>query len=237
MYFRMILSFTKKQSDLGTAEGSRWVRSGNRLFSFHDYDPLARVLTEVQIIDLGEFFRPIKILKGHQAKFLSEKGEWTLSDVSVGWYKPDGTLSHIEPAKATVDISLPFDPDKLKRERRETSELSISELNDLITRGERLGLNILPFKVEWHIKFAYPLAALIVSLIGLRFGYRSERSAETAKGVLLAFFIGISYWFVLMAGRALGKRGDIHPFVAAWLPNVLILFVIVLDTLRLRRAA
>jgi len=80
-----------------------------------------------------------------------------------------------------------------------------------------------------HGKLAYPFAAFVVSLIGLKFGYKSERATETTKGVLVAFFIGISYWFIMSAGRALGLRGTIPPVVSAWMANCVILGIISFD--------
>ena len=99
--------------------------------------------------------------------------------------------------------------------------------------------NETPFRKHWdkrhgalfdlHGKLAYPFAAFVVSLIGLKFGYKSEQTTGTAGGVLLAFCIGISYWFVMSAGRALGLRGGLPPFVAAWLANAVILGIIMFD--------
>ena len=86
-------------------------------------------------------------------------------------------------------------------------------------------------------KIAYPFAAFVVSLIGLKFGYKSERATETAKGVLLAFFVGISYWFIMSAGRALGLRGNLLPVVAAWMANVVILVLIGTDWWMSRRTS
>jgi lipopolysaccharide export LptBFGC system permease protein LptF len=126
-------------------------------------------------------------------------------------------------------VSLPIEPKKLKKDRRKPNELSIRELSDLIERGEQSGADTVPYKVELQSKFAYPFAAFVVSLIGLKFGYKSERSTETVKGVLVAFFIGISYWFVLSAGRALGLQGSVSPFWAAWMANFVILGIIATD--------
>jgi len=47
--------------------------------------------------------------------------------------------------------------------------------------------------------------------------------------VLVAFFIGISYWFIMSAGRALGLRGTIPPVVSAWMANCVILGIISFD--------
>ena len=226
----------EKAQEFDVAEGSRWVRSGNRFYSFRNYDPLTKTIGDIHMIDLGENFRPTKITRGSQANYFPESGKWNVLNIRTSYYNQDGTLSKFEANDDLISVSLPFAPDKLKKELREVSELSIQELGDFVERGEKLGLDVLSYKVEWHIKFAYPFAALIVSLIGLRFAYRSERSTETAKGILIAFAIGISYWFVLMAGRALGKRGDIDPAFAAWMSNLVILAVLAIDAYRTRRA-
>ena len=64
-------------------------------------------------------------------------------------------------------------------------------------------MDILAYQVDLQIKLAFHLASFVVCLIGLKFGYKSERSMETAKGILLAIAIGISYWFILNSGAEL----------------------------------
>ena len=98
-------------------------------------------------------------------------------------------------------------------------------------------MDTLGYRVDLQAKLAYPLAALVVSLIGLQFGYKSERTTETARGVVIAFGIGISYWFILSAVKALGKRGDIHPFIAGWFANVFVLAIVLLQAWKNRQDA
>jgi lipopolysaccharide export LptBFGC system permease protein LptF len=43
---------------------------------------------------------------------------------------------------------------------------------------------------------------------------------------LTAFGIGISYWFILNAAKALGKRGDLPPFVAGWFADCFVFSVV-----------
>jgi lipopolysaccharide export system permease protein len=110
----------------------------------------------------------------------------------------------------------------MTRETRLPNELSSSELKEKIKLGEAAGSDILHFEVDLHVKFAFHFASFVVSLIGLKFGYKSERSMESAKSILLAVILGVSYWFILNAGRAMGKQGGLPPIVAAWSANVII---------------
>ena len=41
----------------------------------------------------------------------------------------------------------------------------------------------------------------------------------------LTMLIGFGYWFVLAFSVSLGHSGALPPLVAAWLPNLILLFV------------
>lgn len=207
--------------------GTRWFRDGQTFVNFADYDPITQTLSRVRLVDVRPNFRPDKAVESEIAVF-REKKTWTLTKARALHFKRIGTLDRIEEL-GDLTLELPIEPTKLKKDRRKSGELGLRELSDLVQRGEQSGADVLQYKVDFHGKLAYPFAAFVVSLIGLKFGYKSERATETAKGVLLAFFIGISYWFVLSAGKALGVRGAIHPFVSAWMPNVVVLTIIGFD--------
>lgn len=214
--------------------GDRWVKSDQKLITFGDYDPLLKTLSYVKILEVRPNFRPVSSTEAAFANFLEEEQSWMLRGVKKIYFKRNGTIDRVEDID-TLTLELPIEPKKLKKDPRKPNELTLAELNEVMARGERSGIDTLPYQVDYHGKLAYPFAALVVSLIGLKFGYKSERATETAKGVLLAFFIGISYWFILSAGRALALRGDLHPLIAAWMPNVLILGAVMFDTVRSRR--
>ena len=91
---------------------------------------------------------------------------------------------------------------------------------------------MLDLRIAFHVKLAYPLASFLVSFLGLKFAYRSERAVETAKSIIVSFAIGISYWFILSAARALATAGDMPPLLAAWLANLLIGTVVIWQYLR-----
>ncbi len=214
----------------------KWQRFGQKLYSYGDFDPLAETVTDIQVIDVAANFRPTSALEADFARFNRDTGKWQVSGLKELTFRRSGVLEHIE-YRGMEALDLPLDPRKLRRDRRKPSELSFYELNDLLERGEQSGADILPYRVELHGKFAYPLSAFVVSLIGVRFGFASERTTETAKGVLWAFFLGISYWIVLSAARALGLQGHIHPMVGAWLPNFVVLAVIGFEAWTARRGS
>lgn len=225
-YVKQVLIEGEKDDQI--AEGAKWVRDGQNLINFQDYDPLTQTLANVRLVEVRPNFRPVQAIEADLGSYVRETKTWKLTNLRILYFKRSGILDRVE-ARDSLDIALPIEPEKLRRDRRQPNELKFFELRELVERGDQSGADTLQYKVDLQGKLAYPFAAFVVSLIGLKFGYRSERSTETAKGVLLAFSIGISYWFVLSAGRALGKVGDVPPFVAAWLPNVVVLGLVAFD--------
>lgn len=222
------------EADVMIAEGARWVRDKNNLVSFMDFNPRESTLNEMQMIEMGPNFRPVRIVQIDSGKYNAETNTWDLHGKREFEFLPNGVLSKTKPIPDNTQV-LPMQPKKLKRERRQPDELSINELRDLITRGEEQGADTIAYQVDFQMKFAYPFAALAVSLLGLRFGYRSERTSETVKGILLAFGIGMSYWFILNAARALGRRGDVNPVFAAWLANIVLFTYVGIDLSKLKK--
>ena len=217
------------------AEGARWLRDGNRLFNFDDYDPVAKTLKTPKILHVYEGFKPKKSIEAQRALFNEETNDWTMYDIKVFHFKKNGTIKKVE-YKKTRNFSLPVEPKKLKKDRRRPNELGIAELRDHIRRGRRSGADVQKFEVDFHLKLAYPFAAFVVSFVGLKFGYKSERATETVKGILIAFAIGISYWFILASSKTLGVNGTLHPFVAAWTANFVIFSIAIFDAVRAKKA-
>jgi lipopolysaccharide export system permease protein len=216
------------------ASHTRWQRRGNLVVSFRDYDIPAQRIIGLNIVDVKSSFQPDKIIEAASAKYSAAGDLWDAEDILITYFSDSGAIDFSEHRKS-MTIRLNIDPKKLMRDRRTPEEMSIKELKEVIARGERNGSDTLAYQVDLQVKLAYPLAAFVVSLIGLKFGYRSERTTETARSILLAFLIGISYWFVLNAFKALGKRGTIPPFLAGWFADVFIFAVVMVQAWRSRR--
>ncbi|MCX6129059.1 MAG: LptF/LptG family permease [Proteobacteria bacterium] len=224
----------ERGSETQIAEGARWVKDLNLLYNFRDYDPITNVMTGVRVIETGDNFRPKRSLEARLATYRPDIGDWLLEDVKVLYFWPKGTLSYTE-RKDVMPVRIPVEPMKLKKERRQPNELSSMELSDIISKGAVSGGDVLSYRVELHTKLAFHLAPFVVCLIGLRFGYRSERTMETARGVLLAVGVGMSYWFFLNAARALAKRGVLHPIPASWSADLILMAYSLLNLWRLRQ--
>ena len=84
-----------------------------------------------------------------------------------------------------------------------------------------LNSDINKYSVEYHKKFAIPIACFIFILLGIPIGIISKKgNFSISIAVSLGFFI--LYWALLTIGEFLGDDGKLHPFLAVWLGNFLI---------------
>jgi lipopolysaccharide export system permease protein len=226
----------EKGAEDALASSARWQRKDQSIIHFKDFDHNEQTLIDLEVMELNQSFRPVKLIQASTAKYSNESKIWDADDILITYFNANGTLSSTERRKS-VTLELTVDPKRLKLDRRKTEELSIRELRDQIKKGQKSGNDTLSQRVDMHVKIAFPLSAFVVSLIGLSFAYKSERTTETAKSVILAFGMGVSYWFILNAVKELGKRGDLPPVIAAWFANVFIFGLVVMTALRSRKNA
>jgi lipopolysaccharide export system permease protein len=101
-----------------------------------------------------------------------------------------------------------------------------------IWRIERQALRrrIAELSVEIHKKFSLPFACVVFVLVGAPLGMRVRRAGPAVAFLSIAFFV--FYWVCLVGGEELARRSLFPPWLAMWMPN-LVLGAIGLDgTLR-----
>ena len=79
--------------------------------------------------------------------------------------------------------------------------------------------------VDYHLRASFPLANLIMVLLGASLSLRIVRGSSVALGIGATFFVGFAYYACIRAGQALGYNGAIPPFLAAWIGNAVFAFL------------
>jgi LPS export ABC transporter permease LptF/LPS export ABC transporter permease LptG len=101
------------------------------------------------------------------------------------------------------------------------NEMTIDELRTTIAELEKNGVSAHRQRIALHHKFAIPLACLVFAILGLAIGATHRRD-----GSLGSFVVGVCivfvYYIPLYLGPQMAKGGLIPPWLAAWLPNIII---------------
>lgn len=221
--------------DAGLSEGAYWVRTPSRTYNFKAYNPAQQSLEQLRVLTLSrDDFAPLNVLQAHSAFYLANSDTWVLTRVNTFDFDRFKKMTRAAQYPYLV-MKLPVEPQNLKFDRRMPFELSLSEISTIVESGQQANADILSYRIAWHMKFAYPLAAFLISFLGLRFGYRTERTGETVRGLFVALGLALSYWFILSISKAMCSSGTLHPFFAGWLANLWVSIVVVWEFTRLYR--
>jgi lipopolysaccharide export system permease protein len=110
------------------------------------------------------------------------------------------------------------------------SVTSVHRINEARMRIHRA--NVYRYRVEIHKKYAIAFACLIFVLFGAPFAIRFPSGGV---GMVIATSVGIFfvYWMGLIGGERIAERGHLEPWVAMWLPNVILALPAAIMALRM----
>jgi LPS export ABC transporter permease LptF/LPS export ABC transporter permease LptG len=189
---------------------------------------------------------------------LARRGELRVDEArkAVSMHLEDGAIYTVKPAEPATDtfqkfvesdLPLPtetfFPPTPLSKGDREMSlaelEVRIGELareDDLLREKGKPPIAAAPFKVEWHKKFAIPVACFVFGLLGLGLSLGSKKEARSAAFALSIGVIFV-YYVLLRLGEQAGDTGMMSPWLAMWSANLVLGAIAVLLLRKQREAA
>jgi LPS export ABC transporter permease LptG len=77
-----------------------------------------------------------------------------------------------------------------------------------------------PYKVEWHKRFAFPLAALVFALVAFPLAVRSHRGGRSIA-LVGSLVILVAYYVVLTSLEGPALRTRVPAWLAIWTPNIM----------------
>lgn len=183
-----------------------------------------RTMMDVQI------FKPAKYGPWNetlQAKAASVQGSLLmLHDVIDTRYNNDGFMTNQQHVK-NVSIGLPLG---------ETASQFVSQVNNdpwtMSSKSLRMQVNALQaqgiggtamgnLQINLADRLAWPFACIIGVVVAvplaLRFGKRGRM-----LGIALSIVVFFAYYLMVSAASAFGRNGAMNPYLAAWLPNLII---------------
>jgi len=105
------------------------------------------------------------------------------------------------------------------REDKPEKTMSLAQLLRHAESLRRDGQNHSPFLVEFHKRFAVPLAVLVFAVIGFSLGIRSHRGGR-AVAVVGSLAILLAYYFFLTRMEVIALNRRIPAWLAMWAPNL-----------------
>lgn len=76
------------------------------------------------------------------------------------------------------------------------------------------------YRIEFHKRFSYPFACLVLMLVGVPLGLSSKRGGKST-GFVLTILLVFIYYFLSSVGVAFAKNGKVSPFLGVWGANLI----------------
>lgn len=204
------------------------------LVSVGFYDRVAEVAHKVSIQHFADDRRLTARLDARRMAWVDSLGGiWRLQDVTERTFDAEGRMVFTK--RESIDTTLTIYPRDLARTEREVESMTIPDARNYIDALRRSGANNTGRTlVGYQSKFAYPLANVIVVLIGMPLASVRRRGGQAIQiglGLLIAFF----YLSIMKLVEPFGYSGEVSPEVAAWSPHVLFALLGIVLLVRARR--
>lgn len=192
-----------------------WLRSRDGFLSVDRYDGRQPPrLYGITFLHLGPEHNLVDVYKADGATW--DGRQWDLVNARILRIAGDGSVSALNEAAFPID----FRPADFILVRQDPEEFSLSELNHYIRSLKRKGLAPGGYVVDRDLKFATPLACLIMVALGVALSLDPlPRHLSLGRSFGLGLVIGFGYWVVLGFTSSFGHSGIIPAWLAAWLPN------------------
>jgi lipopolysaccharide export system permease protein len=195
------------------AEGNK--AEGLSLYFFNDHWDLVQMLTADSVLMNG-------------SQWVLKHGSVTVFDQSSSFPLNDKFL------EKTIVMS--EDAQDLRSTGQTSDLLTQSELSKFIDKNKEAGLDTIRYEVDFHSKFSFAFAGLVMSLLALPFCVGQARGGGgMMKNVGISIGLVVAYWILYSVSQVLGQHGQIAPILAAWFPNVSMLALGVFLLLRSNR--
>ncbi len=203
-------SILNKRDRLALQDGS------NRQLYIGFYNSSKRRGTQINLVWVNKN----EITKRWDAKSMqwnAERSGWLMLDVVERIFTE--TTENVTYRDSIWYTETQIYPDDLVELETKPEEMNYTELNRFVDRMIEIGADARKWKVDLYMKISYPFANFIIVLFGAPLASRKRRSGP-ALGFAIALLISFIYFLFLRTGQVLGHKGDINPWIAAWIGNI-----------------
>lgn len=122
-----------------------------------------------------------------------------------------------------LDTIIPIKPEELFYTAENAQMMTNPELYAYMQTLHRRGAgNIQAFETEWHRRWALPLGAFIMTLLGVTMSSKKIRGGM-GKNLGIGIVLTAAYILFSTVSTTFSVTGVMSPFMAAWLPNFVFL--------------
>ncbi len=211
----------KRSPDAMDRSDIHYMGRGGRVYVARAYEPKPPTLTELSMQQFRSDPESGRQQMWKRADALLARWDrdqiWKLEDGYLRLFTRDA--ESVAAFRRYGDSRWDERPDEFTRTESDPFHMSRRDLHDYIRRIREGGARVQQQLVDYHLRGAFPLANLVMVLLGSCLSLRIRRGT-LALGVGVSIFLGFAYYGFLRVGQALGYTGHLDPLLSAWLGNI-----------------
>ena len=152
----------------------------------------------------------------------SLSNKWQLSNYSIRYIgeEKDSIL-----AGTLLDTVFSFNIRDLGHRMEFSSSMTTPRLIEFINQERQQGNpGVVDYEIELHTRTAYPVAAYILTLIGVCVSGRKSRGG-IGWNIMIGLMFAVVYIFSMRIMSVAAAKAGLSPSIAVWIPNVLFLIL------------
>lgn len=147
----------------------------------------------------------------------------------AGWQLQDARIFDVASARTalarTMVVAPGLTPTEAALGKVDAESIPFWRLKPVIDTLEGAGRRTAELRAQWWHKLSGPLSAFLMPLLGAVAAFGLARSGQLFVRAIVGMALGFAYFVVDNAALAMGSFGGYPPFLAAWAPFVLFLFI------------
>ena len=186
-------------------------------YNYAYYDPNVRKFSGLSVYRYKT--DPFTLTERHYAQEATWEPEMNSWVYGQGWKRNFDNERKFERFESLVVQDME-PPSYFSKEQKRSNQMTYLELSSYVSDLKRAGYDVVPLEVALRSKLSFPLAAMVMVLIGVPFSFTPGKKGAL-YGIGIAIAIGLSYYVTTRVFAFMGETGLLHSILAAWAPNLL----------------
>ncbi len=200
---------------------ARWIFGEHATIYYYEFfDPDHNNFGSLSVFEFDpKTFELTRRIYAARARWSDTLQKWVFE---AGWARSfHGTaIQDYRKFDASTFAELNEPPTYFKKEVKQSSEMSYSELRNYIHDLQQSGFDVVRLRVQLQKKFAFPLITLVMAVLAIPFSLSMGRRGALT-GVAVAIGIAVIYFVTAGLFEAMGNANQLPAALAAWSPDLI----------------
>src|SRR3989344_357667 len=223
----------KNPSRFHTIKTNRiWYRSKNSIYNIKTLNADGDKAQGLTLYFFNENWDLIQMLTA--ATVSMHGSQWILQNGTITVFSEDSSFP-MNDRFLEKTIVMTEEAQDLRSTGQTSDLLTQKELSRFIEKNKEAGLDTIKYEVDFHSKFSFAFAGLVMSLLALPFCVSRNRGGGMMLNIGISLGLVLVYWIFYSSAQTIGQHGQLTPIIAAWMPNIIMLALGTTFLLRLKK--